>query len=105
MLSEQEIDGVVQQIVRRIRPDKVIVFGSYAKQCPGRHSDLDIFVIQQSTLPMSSRINPLRSLMANRLIPIDIHVYTPEEVDEYGKVAGSFVHSVMTTGKIVYARR
>ena len=104
MLTPCEIETLVRRIVTRIRPDKVIVFGSYAKGTPTSRSDLDIFVIKETALPMASRANDLQPLISNILIGVDVHVYTPEEVEEYGKEAFSFVNSVLKSGKTVFEK-
>ena len=105
MLKEEEIKKLVDKIVNRIRPDKVIVFGSYAKGIATNRSDLDLFIIKDTHLPMSKRNEDIRPLLSNLLIGVDVHVYTPEEVEEYGSEEYSFVHSVLKTGKVVYEQK
>ena len=105
MLKEEEIKKLVNKIVSRIRPDKVIVFGSYAKGLATYKSDLDLFIIKDTNLPMSKRNEEIWPLLSNLLIGVDVHVYTQEEVEEYGIEEYSFVHSVLKTGKIVYEQK
>ena len=105
MLTEAEIKKLVDKIVSRIRPDKVIVFGSYAKGLATYKSDLDLFIIKDTHLPMSKRNEEIRHLLSNLIVGVDVHVYTPEEVEEYGSEEYSFVRSVLKTGKIVYEQK
>lgn len=105
MLSEEDVNKLVEKIVSRIRPDKVIVFGSYAKGCATNRSDLDLFIIIDTLLPMSLRDKELTPFLSNLLIGVDVHVYTPAEVEEYGSQEYSFVHSVLKTGKVVYEKK
>ncbi|MDZ4795828.1 MAG: nucleotidyltransferase domain-containing protein [Bacteroidota bacterium] len=102
MLTKEEINKLVEKIVSRIRPDKVIVFGSYAKGLATYKSDLDLFIIKDTHLPMSHRDEEIRPFLSNLITGVDVHVYTPEEVEEYGSEEYSFVHSVLKTGKIIY---
>jgi len=102
MLTEKEIKKLVEKIVSRIRPDKVMVFGSYAKGLATYKSDLDLFIIKDTHLPMSHRDEEIRPFLSNLITGVDVHVYTPEEVEEYGSEEYSFVHSVLKTGKIIY---
>jgi predicted nucleotidyltransferase len=104
MLTETEIDALVRRIVARMQPQKVILFGSYVKGRATLKSDLDIFVIQETVLPPIKRADVLKHLFSNALIPIDIHIYTPEEVEEYGEEPYSFVNSVLKSGKTVYEK-
>ncbi len=104
MLTEDEIKRLVRRIVNRVEPYKVIVFGSYAKGNATKRSDLDLFVIKDTFLPMARRNEDIRSLLANLPIAVDVHVYTPEEVEEYGSEKYTFVHSVLKTGKVIYQK-
>ena len=105
MLKEEEIKKLVERIVSRIQPDKIIIFGSYAKNTATNKSDLDLLIIKETHLPMSLRDEEIRPLLSNLLIRIDVHFYTPEEVEEYGSEEYSFVHSIMKTGKVLYEKK
>ena len=102
MLTSNEIDNVVRRIVAGIQPQKVVIFGSYAKGTATIKSDLDVLVIKETTLPMASRADDLKPMLSQGLIPIDVHVYTPEEVEEYGKEQFSFINNILRSGKTVF---
>lgn len=102
MLTDPEIDALVARVVDRIQPEKVMVFGSYAKGTAHVASDLDLCVILETSLPHARRADSLRPLLGGYLVPVDVHVYTPDEVREYGSVEHSFLHSVMRSGRVVY---
>ena len=55
MLTSDEITEIVARVAARLRPQKVILFGSYAKGAATARSDLDLFVIQQTPLPPERR--------------------------------------------------
>jgi len=102
MLTDREINQLIERIVARISPQKVIIFGSYAKGTSTIKSDLDIFVIKETELPMANRADDLKPMLSNSLITVDVHIYTPEEVEEYGQEQFSFVNSILKTGKVVF---
>jgi predicted nucleotidyltransferase len=103
VLTTEEIDALVARVVARVRPEQVIVFGSYAKGSASRNSDLDLCVVVDTPLPPARRADALRPLLAGCLVPVDVHVHTPEEMREYGKEQHSFLHSVLASGKVVYS--
>ncbi len=105
MLTEAEINKLVEKIVQCIQPNKVIVFGSYAKETATYKSDLDLFIIKDTHLPMINRNEEINPLVHSLLISVDVHVYTLEEVNEYGLEEYSFVHSVLKTGKVIYEQK
>jgi predicted nucleotidyltransferase len=102
MLTEAEIQNLVDKIVARIGPERVIVFGSYAKGTATAKSDLDLFVIKDTHLPMRERGKDISSILTGLLFRVDVHVYTPEEVEEYGNEEYSFINSILKTGRVVY---
>lgn len=102
MFTEEEIEAIVRRIVAQICPEKVIVFGSYAKGTATIRSDLDLFIIQNTELPMALRAAQVKPWIAHSLIPIDVHIYTREEVEAYQQEEFSFVKSVLKTGRVVY---
>lgn len=104
MLTKTEIDTLVARIVARIQPQKVLIFGSYAKGTATIKSDLDIFVVKETRLPMANRTDDLMPMLSNSLIPVDVHIYTPEEVEEYGQEEFSFVNSVLKSGETIFEK-
>lgn len=104
MLTTNEIAEIVQRIVTRLRPEKVILFGSYAKGMVTPRSDLDLFVIQETILPFTRRANSVTPLLATASVRVDLHIYTPEEVESYRQQPFSFVSNVLASGQIMYTR-
>ena len=45
MVALGEIKNVVQKIVQTFRPERVVLFGSFARQTAGQDSDVDLLVV------------------------------------------------------------
>ncbi|MBI2442050.1 MAG: nucleotidyltransferase domain-containing protein [Lentisphaerae bacterium] len=103
-MSKPEID--VQEITRRIvqvaHPRKVVLFGSRIRGQGRPGSDWDILVIADSTKPRYERSPPLYSALSDLRQPVDILVYTPEEVAEWRQVESAFVTTALREGKVLY---
>ncbi|MFQ6098815.1 MAG: nucleotidyltransferase domain-containing protein, partial [Armatimonadota bacterium] len=60
----QEQEAVLKEIVRRIvqayDPDKVILFGSFARGTAARHSDVDLAVIKETDVEPLQRTRAIR---------------------------------------------
>jgi uncharacterized protein len=98
-----EILESVGIIVKKYRPYKVILFGSYAKKEVRPDSDVDLFVIidsEQSTWDLAVQI----SLTLKHLLPIDIIVRTPEEISRRMKSGDFFIRNIMESGMVLYER-
>ena len=96
-VSEDVINDIAERIVDAVNPEKIILFGSYAYGKPTKDSDLDILVIMNSELPGYKRSVPIYKALAGILIPKDIIVYTPQEVEEWDEVPQAFITTAGAT--------
>jgi predicted nucleotidyltransferase len=102
--DEELLQTIATRIAQAIRPQKIILFGSWARGERDPHSDIDLLVIQESNLPRPQRYAQVRRLFWGMGIPMDILVYTPEEFARYQSVPGSFTNTVAREGRVLYAR-
>lgn len=96
-----DIKAIVEQIVSRFHPEKVILFGSYAYGEPTPDSDVDLLVI------METEGNPLRtagniSAAIDHPFPLDILVMTPSYFAESLAEKDIFETQVVTKGLVLY---
>jgi predicted nucleotidyltransferase len=103
-VNDELLDEIVRRIVQTVDPDKIILFGSYAYGQPQNDSDLDILVILQSDKPRWQRSVPVYNSLRGLLIPKDVLVYTPEEVEEWSEVPEAFITTVIRKGKVLYEK-
>ncbi len=103
MYSEKKIKEVVNKIVKKYQPEKVILFGSYAWGKPTEDSDVDLFIVKdtENTREMAQEID---GFIFPRPFPIDLIVYKPEQVEKRKKIGDFFIKNILTKGKILYAR-
>jgi len=102
MIGKDQISVLVNKIAVGYKPLKIILFGSYANGNANEDSDLDIFVIKESDIPRPQRIFQLRKMLYGTMLPIDLLVYTPDEVERSKADSFSFVNEILTNGKVVY---
>jgi len=100
--SDAAIKEMAEKIAEVARPQKVILFGSYARKEVAGHSDVDFLVIQETPLPRPQRSVALYAALRNYPCPVDIVVYTPAEVEEYADLPASFVQTALREGKVLY---
>ena len=105
MISRQTIDEMVKKIAQRFNPERIILFGSYARGEATEDSDLDLLVVSQSPGPRGRRSAPIIRLLAEEYdLPVDIIVRTPEGVSLWGDVRGSFANTALTEGVTLYEK-
>ncbi|MFN0035265.1 MAG: nucleotidyltransferase domain-containing protein [Saprospiraceae bacterium] len=106
MVTQDQIDEIVRIFVQKCQPEKIILFGSYAHGTANEDSDLDIAVVKKSELPRRKRSTEFRIALRENgqrwLFPMDVLVYTPEEMEAYKSDKYSLVHEILLTGKTLY---
>lgn len=96
---------IVKRIIASVQPEKIILFGSYAYGQPHADSDLDILVVMESDLPRYKRAVPIYRALAGLLIPKDVLVYTPQEIEAWSAVPQAFITTIIHRGCVVYEKR
>lgn len=99
------VNEIVHRIVKAISPRKIILFGSRARGDARPGSDLDLLVIADSTQPRYRRAAPLYGVLSDILVPMDILVYSPEEVKEWSGVRQAFVTTAIREGEVLYEKQ
>jgi len=51
MKNQKEIKKITKQIVEKYKPEKIIIFGSFAWGKPSKDSDVDLFIIKNTKNP------------------------------------------------------
>jgi uncharacterized protein len=100
-----ELDKIVRQVVDAYRPEKIILFGSYAYGQPNADSDLDLLIIKETPERFIDRWTNIRKIVSDpkRSIPFDPIVLTPREVDERLAIGDQFIEEIITKGEVLYA--
>jgi len=104
VISNQTIQDVVKVIATHLSPRRVILFGSHARGEAGPDSDLDLFVELDPPLPARGRSRRVKRLFDPYPCPMDVVVYTPEEVAYWKQAPASLVASVLREGRVLYER-
>jgi len=96
-----EIQRVVDQIVSRFHPTKVVLFGSHASGSPTADSDVDLLVEMETSLPNAEQAVAIRRAV-DFPFPADLLVRTPRQVAERLALQDAFMRDIMTGGRVLY---
>jgi predicted nucleotidyltransferase len=103
MKSAQEaIDLAVQRLVSSARPAKVILFGSFAEGKATEDSDLDFVIVEREVKSKRKEMVRLREAVGSVGIPVDILVFSEDEVAEWGHLPGTALYWALRKGKVLY---
>jgi len=103
-LDQQVLDQIVEQIVKVLDPEKIILFGSHAHGEAGPDSDVDIAVIAETNEPRGRRTLALAEAWPHVEFPTDILVFTPREWDEWVGLVNTIPNEAAREGRVIYAR-
>src|SRR5262249_1927324 len=89
-----------RQIAERFRPEKIILFGSYAYGTPHNESDVDLMVIMPANDVVAQAIRICTAF--DRVFSLDLHVRTPKQIERGLKDDNWFLREVIEKGKVLY---
>ena len=94
----------LQVLADQFKPEKVILFGSYAHGEPDEHSDVDLLIISRDTetTPLKQRIKIRQAWWkmprAESLLPFDLVVVSPAEHELRLAHAAGFYNTIAQDG-------
>jgi predicted nucleotidyltransferase len=105
MVTQKQLDEIKRRIVEKFKPQKIILFGSYANGTPTEDSDLDLLIIKDSNLPSRIQNRKVRKILADLRVPVDVIVKTAKEFETYKDIIGTIVYPANKFGKVIYESR
>lgn len=100
-IPQKAIDDVVRQIVEKFNPQKIIIFGSYARGKPRPESDVDLLVVMETKLKLvHQEIEICKNL--DYEFGLDLLVYTPDVLAERIALGDYFLREIVRDGEVVY---
>src|SRR3989442_11913353 len=98
-----KVDATIQRMVRRIvkkfRPERIILFGSHARGEAGPDSDIDLLVVMPVEGSVCDKRLEIRLALPDLPVPVDVVVTTPEEFAWRKDVVGTIEWPATREGK------
>lgn len=98
---------MVAHIVKRFKPERVILFGSQARGSAGPDSDVDLLVVMDLEEGASKREKQLEIQMSLGNLPVstDILVTTPTDFEWRRRIPGTIERPAALEGEVLYSAR
>ncbi len=108
----QKIKEITEIFVKGFQPEKIILFGSYAWGKPTKDSDVDLLIIKKTRKDKHQRTDEVFDLIYEQKdfgkglfnIPIEPHIYTPQEIKKRISLGDFFIKEILEQGKVVYGK-
>src|SRR5437764_7417260 len=94
------INRFARQIVERFRPEKIILFGSYANGRPTPDSDVDLLVVMPTRNQLEQAVR-IDEAIEERGFPLDLLVRTPKALADQLNGGDSFLQEIVSRGKVL----
>lgn len=98
----EKIKKYTDRVVKQLKPQAVILFGSFARMDINEGSEVDVLVVADFKEPFSDRIKVLLDLNDGIGLPLEPIGYTFEEFQRMRKGGNRFLQDVLRTCKVLY---
>jgi uncharacterized protein len=98
------LEEVVRRILAAGSPQRIVLFGSQARGEAKPGSDLDVLIVEDSSLPRYKRSSRYLRALVGVFPAKDVVVWTPEEIEAWLEVPNAFVTTALREGKTLYAQ-
>ncbi|MBN1147059.1 MAG: nucleotidyltransferase domain-containing protein [Anaerolineales bacterium] len=101
-VSQKTLDEIIRRVVQVAQPEKIILFGSGARDEMTPESDLDLLVVKAGVHRRRLAQAIYRGLFGVG-VAVDVIVVTPEDIESYGDNPALVVEPALREGKVIYA--
>jgi predicted nucleotidyltransferase len=103
MIEFKEIEAYAKDVAAKFRPDKIILFGSYADDSANEDSDVDLLVIMPHQGKASKQALSIRRDVP-KCFPLDLVVQSPDEAERRLSGGDPFTSNAINRGRVLYAQ-
>ncbi len=103
MISEETIQEATKRLAKVAMPEKIFLFGSYARGDAREKSDLDFLVVERKVKNRRKEMVRLHDAIRSMRVPVDILVVSQSTFDEWANVPGTVIHKAVSEGELCYA--
>lgn len=101
-INDEVLEHITNTIVSRFHPRRIILFGSRARGEAQPDSDYDVLVEMETSLPFHERMSRVYEAFGFRQVPMDVLVFTPEEMEQERAKIFSVAKIAEREGTVLY---
>lgn len=102
MITEEMIREATTRLINMASPEKIFLFGSFARQQGGEYSDLDFMIVQKRIESRRREVVRLYDALRPLRIPVDLLLTTETIFREWEDVPGTVFYEVKREGRLCY---
>ena len=102
-IPAQLLKEVIERVVKAASPNRVILFGSRARNDAGARGDVDLLVVVESVRSRRALAAKIYEALADIHVPADVVVATENDLRKNRGVRGALVNRAVEEGVTLYA--
>lgn len=100
---QKKLDDAVKLLVEACHPERIILFGSYARGTQDERSDIDIMVVENTVSSKADEIVRLCRVLSPLRLGVDLIVVDSKTFQYWAETPGTIHYEAFTDGKVLYA--
>ena len=97
---QTQINSIKNQLIKKYKPQKIILFGSYVYGQPTQESDVDLLIVAETDKKFHERVQEVRTLLPKDRA-FDLIILTPSEYQK-ARVKNALLLEIESKGKVIY---
>jgi predicted nucleotidyltransferase len=99
----ETLPRAIERMISELKPEKIILFGSYGDSTPESYVDL-LVIVKTKPKEMEGYV-AASNLLYPRQLPVNILVKTAREIKEASRKKGNlYLREILAKGKVIYER-
>ena len=100
-LDPNVLDDIIRRVVEIAAPERIILFGSAARDEMGPNSDVDLLIVKDN-VHRRHLAGDIYENLHGVGAPVDVVVVTPEDIARYGDSHALVIKPALREGRVVY---
>jgi uncharacterized protein len=102
MIDQTTIQQAAELLRRAADPEKIILFGSYARNRADPGSDLDLLIIERAVSDAAAEMVRLMRVLSPLRIPADVLVVSRQDFADWSDTPGHILFEAAKEGVVLY---
>lgn len=103
-MMSKYIQQIVRLTVAQFQPQKIILFGSYARGDAGPDSDVDLLVVMPVSGSKRQKAVEIGVALHDVPVPKDVIVVNPDDFEWRKNIVGTIEYPAFHEGKLLYGK-
>ncbi len=101
-VAQKTLDEIIQRVVAVAQPERIILFGSAARETMGPNSDVDLLVVKSGEFDQGRVLGDIYVNLHGVGQAVDVVLVTPEQLERYRNTYCLVIAPALREGREIY---